>query len=283
MAAWRRAVLGFARRGLRDLPWRATRDPWHVLVSEVMLQQTQAARVIAPWSRFVERFPDPAACAAATGAEVVRRWDGLGYNRRAVNLHRAAAAVVEHHDGRVPRTVVELRKLPGVGPYTARAVVAFAFEGDVAVVDTNVARVVTRAVAGRPMRPGQVQALADVLVPPGRGWLWNQALLDLGAVLCTARAPDCGGCPLRRRCRWATGAAAPDPWRPTSFQSRFEGSDRQGRGRLVAALRRGPVAAGALAASAGWPEDGDRARRAADALVADGLACWNPTGVLTLR
>jgi A/G-specific adenine glycosylase len=258
-----------------------------VLVSEVMLQQTQALRVVGPYRSFVARFPTPAACAAAGAAEVVRAWEGLGYNRRALYLQRAAVALVEHHGGEVPADLGALRALPGVGAYTARAVLAFAFEQDTGVVDTNVARLLARAVAGRPLRPAAAQALADELVPAGRGWEFNQSLFDLGARHCTSKDPDCDGCPLARWCAWA-GRGRPDPdpavgsagsSRP---QSRFAGSDRQGRGRLVAALRRGPVRAGSLATAAGWPDDPARARRAAEALVAEGFARWSG-GSLVLR
>ncbi len=271
----------------RALPWRTTRDPWAVLVSEVMLQQTQARRVVAPFEGFLARFPSAAACAAASPGDVLAAWDGLGYNRRAVNLRAAAVAVVERHRGVVPDELAALRDLPGVGAYTARAVLAFAFERDTAVVDTNVARVLARAVAGRPLRPAESQTLADALVPPGESWSFNQAMLDLGALCCTARLPGCARCPLRRRCAWwRCGRSVPDPATRTAGTSRpqspFAGSDRQGRGRLVSALRRHPVPVADLASTAGWPEDRDRARRAADALVAEGLARWGSGGSLRL-
>ncbi|MGH9082615.1 MAG: A/G-specific adenine glycosylase, partial [Acidimicrobiales bacterium] len=273
------AVGRVADAGLRELPWRATRDPWRVLVSETMLQQTQVARVVDRYAAFVARFPSAPACAGATAGEVVRAWSGLGYNRRAVQLHRAAVAVVERHGGRVPPDLAALRALPGVGPCTGRAVLAFAFESDVGVVDTNVARVLARAVAGRPLRPAEAQDLADRLVPAGRSWRHNQAMLDLGALRCTSRRPACAGCPLRRRCRWAgAGWPQPDPALGSAATSRpqgtFAGSDRQGRGRLVEALRHRPVAAAGLAVAAGWPDDPGRALRVADGLVTDGLARW---------
>lgn len=273
---FRRDLLDAAPELWRDLPWRATRDPWHVLVSEVMLQQTQAARVVDPYLRFVARFPTAGACAAAGAAEVVRAWAGLGYNRRAVALHRSAVLVTEQHGGDVPADFDGLRSLPGVGPYTARAVLAFAFSRSVAVVDTNVARLVARAVAGRSLRLGDAQALADVLVPPNLSWQFNQALFDLGARHCTARRPRCGDCPVRGRCRWAqTGYEEPDPAAGvTRGQGPFAGSDRQGRGRLVDAMRRAPVPGDGLAGAAGWPGDPGRARRVADALVRDGVAAW---------
>ena len=273
----RRAVLTFGSRGLRSLPWRATRDPWAVLVSESMLQQTQAARVVPAWQRFLDRFPTVRACAAAAPGEVVAAWSGLGYNRRAVFLHRTAVSVVERHGGEFPDRLADLLALPGIGPYTARAVLAFAFEQDVGVLDVNTSRVLARGVAGRSLGRTEAQDLADALVPPGRGWAWNQALLDLGAEVCTSRAPRCGSCPLAGVCRWRR-TGSPDPALGSAGvggrQSRFEGSHRQGRGRLLRALTRGSVGPEALASACGWPEAPDRAGSAAAGLVRDGLARW---------
>jgi A/G-specific adenine glycosylase len=281
--ALRRTVLRFGRAGLRPLPWRATRDPWAVLVSEVMLQQTPVARVLEPYGRFVGRFPSPAACAAAPRAEVIRGWEGLGYNRRALNLHRAATAIVERHGGAVPGDPDLLQALPGVGPYTARAVLAFAFENDAAVVDANVARVLARSLAGAPLAPARAQALADGLVPRGKGWLWNQSLMEIGALFCTARNPDCAACPLAVGCRWRRrGRRGPDPGAAPSRQGPFAGSDREARGRLVASLRRAPVPSREVARACGWPGDPKRARRIADTLVSEGLARRDRGGVLTL-
>lgn len=274
---FQRRLLEWFEGAQRDLPWRRTRDPWGVIVSETMLQQTQVARVVPRYERFLRAFPDPAACAAAPTAEVVRHWEGLGYNRRAVHLHRAAQVVVDEHGGHIPDDLDALLRLPGVGPYTARAVLAFAFERDHGVLDTNVARVLARAVRGEPMTRTQAQSLADDLVPPGLGWSWNQALLDLGATVCTKRSPTCGACPVEADCRWAaSGLARPDPAETTAGtstpQTRFEGSDRQGRGRLVDALRGGPLPLERIPDAAGWPDQPERARRIADGLVADGLA-----------
>lgn len=248
-----------------------------MLVSELMLQQTQVARVEHRYTEFLERFPDPATCADAAPAEVVRAWAGLGYNRRAVNLHRAAVRIVEEHDGQLPDDLDALLALPGVGPYTARAVLAFAFERDHGVVDTNAARVIARAVTGHRLTAREVQEHADELVPLGRGWEWNQAVLDLGATVCVKRAPRCELCPIATRCAWAAaGYPDPDPADGSAGtggkQSRFEGSDRQGRGRLVKALSTGPVELDRVADAAGWPDDPERARRVADGLVSDGLA-----------
>jgi len=276
-------VLRHGRHGLRPLPWRATRDPWAVLVSEVMLQQTQAGRVVGPYGRFLERFPTPAACARGGVGAVLCAWEGLGYNRRARDLHGAARAIVERHGGAVPGDLDALLALRGIGPYTARAVLAFAFEHDVSVVDVNVARVLARAVAGAALSASAAQHLAGTLVPPGRGWVWNQALMEIGATRCTARAPACAGCPLARCCAWrGPSLGVADPARPAARQERFAGSDRQGRGRLVAALRRGPVPARRLAEACGWPDDPVRARQVAVGLVAEGLARRGPGGVLGL-
>jgi A/G-specific adenine glycosylase len=258
-----------------------------VLVSETLAQQTQLTRVVPAYHRFLAAFPTPDVCAAAALGDVLRAWAGMGYNRRAKNLHGAARAVVDRHGGAVPDDLDGLLALPGVGPYTARAVLAFAFERDVGVVDTNAGRVIARGVAGRPVRPAEAQALVDAMVPPGGGWSFGQALLDLGATVCTSRDPDCVACPVRRRCRWAaSGRVAPDPARGSAgvsvAQPRFAGSDRQGRGRLVGALRSAPVAAGDLAGVAGWPADPDRAVRVADALVAEGLAVRDAAGTLRL-
>jgi len=249
-----------------------------------MLQQTQAARVVAPYERFVARFATPAACAAAELGDIIRAWGGLGYNRRAIFLHRAARAIVDDYGGVVPAELADLRSLHGVGDYTARAVLAFAFERDVGVVDTNVRRVVSRSLVGRAISTAEAQELADSLVPPGVAWAHNQAMLDLGAAHCTAR-PSCCGCPLRKRCAWAAdGWPDPDPARAPGAPRLlpFAGSDRQGRGRLVTVLRDRAVGCAELALVAGWPGDEERARRVADGLVADGLARWGEGSALVL-
>ena len=280
-AVFDRAVTAWAASELRDLPWRRTRDPWQILVAESMLQQTQVARVVPRWEAFLERYPDPRQCAGAPRGDIVRAWAGLGYNRRAVALHAAATQIVQHHDGEVPSGLSELLALPGVGPYTARAVRAFAFEQPAAVLDTNVGRVLARWVGER-LRPAEAQSLADALVPDGGVWRWNQAVMALGALVCTKRAPGCDRCPVVAECGWqgrgddpATGSAG-----VTVAQSRFEGSDRQARGRLVDALRRGPLAAGEIAEVAGI--DDERLARVVDGLVTDGLA-RRRAGGLALR
>jgi A/G-specific adenine glycosylase len=244
-----------------------------------MLQQTQVERVVPHYERFTRAFPDPAACADAGSAEVVRLWAGLGYNRRALNLHRSAVTLVEQHHGVVPADDAGLRSLPGIGAYTARAVRSFAFGQDVAAADTNAVRVLARAVSGRGLSVPEASRVGDRLVPPGRSWEFNQTMFDLGATVCTAAHPRCHECPLRRLCAWRRqGASTPDPWRASPLarpQSVFAGSDRQGRGRLLNVLRATPVDRPALAAACGWPEDAARAQRVADDLVREGFACWS--------
>ena len=242
-----------------------------------MLQQTQVARVVLRYEAFLDRFPDTGACAASPVGAVIDAWAGLGYNRRAVYLHRAAIAIVDRRHGRFPDNLEELQALPGVGAYTARAILVFAFEKQLGVVETNVARVLARAVAGRRLAAGEVQAVADSHVPETQSWVWNQAMVDLGATICTSRSPRCHSCPLQRSCAWASaGHPAPDPAVDSAGvsgrQSTFSGSDRQGRGRLIDALRRGPLSLNRLPEATGWPDDPDRASRVAAGLVADGLA-----------
>lgn len=275
----------FAEQG-RDLPWRRTRDPWAILVSELMLQQTQVARVIERWPRFLERFPTATACAERPVGDVIDEWSGLGYNRRAVNLHRTATLVRDLHGGVVPTSLANLLSLPGIGPYTARAVRAFAFELDDGVVDTNIGRVLAR-IGGRQLKPAAAQRLADDLVPRCHGWEWNQAIMELGALVCRA-TPVCEVCPVIESCLWRGGALGPsgidqpDPAKGSASvskgQSRFEGSDRQGRGRLIVALRSGPVTSSTLASVMGWPDDNARGKRVAATLLADGLAVLGDSG-----
>jgi A/G-specific adenine glycosylase len=252
---------------LRDLPWRDTRDPWAVLVSEVMLQQTQALRVIPKWLAFLHEFPTPAACAAAPLGDVLRAWQGLGYPRRARNLHATATELTRL--GGFPRDLPGLLALPGVGAYTARAVMAFAFELDAAVVDTNIARVYAR-LAGRRLTAREVQTAADAALPVGQAWAWNQCLMDLGATVCRPVGPDCDSCPLRPSCAWR-GAAGDDPARGSAgvsrTQARFEGSERQARGRLMRALTAAPVADADIERVMAHPA----ARRLAHDLCVEGL------------
>ena len=269
----------------RDLPWRRTRDPWAILISECMLQQTQVARVIPKWEAFLERFPTAAQCADTPVEDTIRLWQGLGYNRRAVQLHAATVAIRDRHGGTVPSDLASLLALPGIGAYTARAIRVFAYEWDDAVVDTNVGRIVARAITGRRLGWAEVQTMADSLVPAGSGWTWNQGMLDLGATVCAKRVPKCEICPVASVCSWRS-RGGPDPAESSAGvggrQSRFEGSARQGRGRLVDALRHQPVAVDALAELMGWPDSPERAARVAATLVRDGLAHWAADGALAL-
>ncbi len=281
MVALRADLLAWYEDSGRDLPWRRTRDPYAILVSELMLQQTQVDRVARAWPAFLAAFPTVEALAAAPVAEVVTAWRGLGYNRRAVRLSEAARRIVDEHGGRVPAEVAALERLPGVGAYTARAVAAFAFGRPAAPVDTNVARVLARAVAGAPLTARRGQELADGLVPADRAAAWNHALMDLGSRHCTARSPRCPTCPLAARCVWyATGGQDPATGgaRRPRPQGRFEGSDRWYRGRLVDALRQGTMPWEAVEASlTGLDEDGRR--RIVDGLAADGLVAAGDEGL----
>ncbi len=278
-----RAVLRWGRGRRGDLPWRATRDPWAVLVSEVMLQQTQVARVVPRYQSFLDAYPTPSACAAAPLADVLARWQGLGYPRRARNLWLAATTCAERHGGEVPDDLDALLALPGVGRYTARAVLAFAYERRVGVADTNIARVLARR-GGASMRPAALQTAADELVPAGRAWEWNQALMDVGALLCRPRSPGCADCPIAATCEWhAAGHPDPDPGvgsagvsRP---QSAYEGSDRQARGRLLAALASDPIDirdAPRIAGLASDPGRGGYGRRVVDRGWPGGRCQRNP-------
>lgn len=278
-----RLLLAWYRSDARPLPWRDTRDPYRILVSEVMLQQTQVERVEPVYDAFLHRFPDVGSLAGAPLAAVVRAWAGLGYNRRARNLHQAARTIMKLHGGRVPADLAALRALPGVGEYTARAVLAFAFGRDAAPVDVNVARVLARAAEGAPRTRAQTQHLADELLPPGDGAAWTAALMDLGARYCTARTPRCGACPVAAVCVWRGGGTAdgdptPDPAAQTEVRARrqepFAGSDRYHRGRLVDSLRHGPVECDELPVAADLDDTG-RLVALTRALVEEGMAEWN--------
>ena len=232
------------------------------MVAEVMLQQTQVPRVIPRWREFLERYPTPRQCAAAPLGDVLRTWHGLGYPRRARDLHGAAEVVVREHGGSLPRDLSALLALPGIGPYTARAVLAFAFEHDVAAVDTNIARVLART-AGRRLTPKAAQERADALVPHGDGWLWNQAIMDLGATVCRP-LPKCAECPLAPTCAWnVAGRPEPDPAVGSAGvsgrQAPYDGSARQARGRVLQSLLSGPRSRS------------DFAKAIVESLIADGL------------
>ena len=252
-----------------------------MLVSEVMLQQTHVPRVLPRFERFVSLFPTPRACAAASLADMLVEWQGMGYPRRCKNLQLAAQMMVERFDGEVPNTLNELLELPGVGPYTARAVLTFAFDADVAVVDTNVARVLAR-ISGTVLNARASQELADEWLPIGFSRDWNQVMMDFGATVCTARKAHCEVCPVLAQCVWKGGANGEvDPAKASAFtskpQAKFAGSDRQARGKLMKALTVGAVAPERLA---GVMEitDVERAVRLAQALVKEGLVEYSTTG-----
>jgi A/G-specific adenine glycosylase len=248
----REGLLAWFAESRRDLPWRETRDPYRILVSEVMLQQTQVDRVIPYYKRWLELFPTAEALAAASTADVITAWSGLGYNRRAVNLQRTANAVVEQFGGEFPQDPDQLRTLPGIGPYTAGAIAAFAFERDVAFLDTNMRRVVHRLTEGSDVPTLKVSdkvllELAAELVPEGLGWVWNQALIEFGALHCTQRRPACVICPLQGECRAFPTIQSDIASLPVGVrlkrEASFTGSNRQYRGRVVEALRQRPSVA----------------------------------------
>ena len=270
--AFRTALLHSAPALRRDLPWIGHGDPWAILVSEFMLQQTQTARVVAPWRAFLVAFPTPATCAQAPLGAVLRAWEGLGFHRRAKFLHEAAVVITRDFAGVVPNTVSELRQLPGVGAYTANAVASFAFGRPVAILDTNVGRILARAVANERLSPKRAQELADELRGEADSRLFNQAMLDLGAQFCTSR-PQCDACPVASACRWRRDGGA-DPavhsGGVSKKQSAFIGSDRQIRGRLLAVLRARPASTADLLESAGTSDEG-RFHTILASLVSDGL------------
>jgi len=269
----------------RDLPWRRPgTSAWAVLVSEVMLQQTPVARVVPAYVAWLQRWPTPAALAADPPGEAVRMWGRLGYPRRALRLHAAAAAVVADHGGELPRTVPELLGLPGVGAYTARAVAAFAYRQRVPVVDTNVRRVVARAVQGVADAPVSSRdlALVEALLPTDAeaAATASIAFMELGALVCTARAPRCQACPVRGRCAWLA-AGRPELAAPVRRPQGWAGTDRQVRGRLLQVLRDNPGPVEAELLDAVWQEPVQRAR-ALSGLVADGLVDPLPDGTYAL-
>jgi A/G-specific adenine glycosylase len=280
-------VLDWYAAHARDLPWRAPgASPWSVLVSEIMLQQTPVARVLPAYGAWMARWPDPPSLAVAAPGDTVRQWGRLGYPRRALWLHATATILVRDHAGRVPASVQALRTLPGVGSYTAAAVASFAFGQRHAVLDTNVRRVLTRLVRGDELPPRTTSAaetrLAEALLPaePGRAARWSVAVMELGALVCTAARPDCQDCPVARWCEWRRTGNPSGPTRRAAAQ-RYQGTDRQCRGRLLAVLRAsdGPVPAAAL--DAAWPDPLQRARALAT-LIADGLAMRLASGQYSL-
>jgi A/G-specific adenine glycosylase len=277
-------VLAWYAEHARDLPWRQPdTSPWAVLVSEIMLQQTPVARVLPAYAAWLARWPTPADLAAAPVADAVRQWDRLGYPRRAIWLHAIARLLVAEHGGAVPASAEVLATLPGIGPYTAAAVSSFAFGQRHAVLDTNVRRVLSRLVLGTALPAPAVSAaerrLALALLPEREAPRWSVAVMELGALVCTASRPACRACPVAPGCAWRA-AGSPPPAQRRRGQA-YEGTDRQCRGCLLAVLRAadGPVPAAAL--DAAWHDTGQRARALA-ALCADGLATRRADGSFSL-
>jgi A/G-specific adenine glycosylase len=279
-------VLRWYAANARDLPWRSPdATPWSILVSEIMLQQTPVSRVLPAHRAWIRRWPEPAALAAATPADAVRQWDRLGYPRRAVRLHASAQIITTRHDGRVPASVEDLRSLPGVGSYTAAAVASFAYGARHAVLDTNVRRVLARLVIGDDLpRPAQTAAevrLAESLLPSDGevAAQWSVGVMELGALVCAAVRPRCADCPVSSQCAWLRmGRPAASARRAAP---RYDGSDRQCRGNLLAVLRsaHGPVPPADL--DVAWNDPGQRAR-ALTALIVDGLVTRCADGWLAL-
>ncbi|PPF30112.1 adenine glycosylase [Rathayibacter sp. AY1G1] len=276
------AITAWFRTSARDLPWRREGFPaWGTLVSEFMLQQTPVVRVVPRLAEWLERWPTPSALAAVPPGEAVRAWQSLGYPRRALRLHACAVAIAEEHGDVVPDDVETLLALPGIGDYTARAIAVFAYGRRHPVVDTNVRRVLARAVDGA-AEPGPPRARADLaamsaLLPESlsEAAAFNAGAMELGAVVCTARAPRCDECPIRDLCRWRAEGYPEHTGPVKAKQKRFEGSDRQVRGLILAELRaaHGPVTAAEVESL--WP-DADQRGRALAGLLADGLATGGP-------
>lgn len=273
------ALIGWFDVHERPLPWRSS-TPWGVLVSEFMLQQTPVDRVLPLWPTWVERWPTPTDMARAPVADVLRAWGRLGYPRRAQRLHAAAVVLTGRFGGQVPDDEDALRSLPGVGEYTAAAVMAFAFGRRSIVLDTNVRRVVARAVHGVAEPPGHIttgeRSRAAALWPrrDARSARWSAAVMEFGALVCTARRPACDDCPIRRRCAW-TAVGQPPAVTPARRQAEYAGSDRQARGRIMELLRDGGGPVSRTDLEACWP-DAPQRDRALAGLLADGLAVELP-------
>ena len=274
-------VVAWYDENARDLPWRRPgTSPWAVLVSEFMLQQTPVERVREPWARWLERWPTPAALAGAPAGEAVRAWGRLGYPRRALRLHGAAVAVVERFGGEVPADLDDLRSLPGVGSYTAAAVASFAFGRRAVVLDTNVRRVLVRLAVGEAypgVAPTRAEAaVAEAYLPEARAHAarWAVASMELGAVVCTARAPRCAACPVQDVCAWRRAGYPAWTGPPRRGQS-YDGTDRQCRGALLAVLRGSDQPVGPEELVAAWPGT-DQRERALTSLVVDGLVVVVP-------
>jgi A/G-specific adenine glycosylase len=273
-----RPVVRWYRRHARELPWRSSPpDPWSVMVSEFMLQQTPVDRVRPVFAAWLARWPEPAALAAAPSGDAVRMWGRLGYPRRALRLHSASRAIVDQHGGAVPTHLDDLRALPGVGDYTAAAIAAFAHGARVAVLDTNVRRVHARTLDGdafpRSNAPTVAERQRALDLLPMRGSAAAEAsvaVMELGALVCTARAPRCDRCPVSSSCGWFQ-AGRPAWEGPARRGQSYAGTDRQCRGALMAVLRESATPVTGIALRDAWPTDDVQRLRALDGLVADGL------------
>ena len=270
-------ILSWYAKEARDLPWREPgTSAWGVLVSEVMLQQTPVVRVEPAWRAWMSRWPVPAALAESAPGDAVHAWGRLGYPRRALRLHAAAVAIVERHGGDVPDTSTDLLALPGVGTYTAAAVSAFAFGRRTSVVDTNARRVFARVVNGAGQAaPSLTRAemdLASTLLPDDadEARAWGVAVMEVGALVCLARAPRCPACPVRDLCAWQR-ADRPEYVGPVRPSQAWHGTDRQCRGTILATLRATTEPVTAQQMDAAWPADDAQRERCLDSLVADGL------------
>ena len=259
----------------RDLPWRRPgTSAWGVLVSEVMSQQTPMSRVIGPWHEWMNRWPTPDDLAEEDSGEAVAAWGRLGYPRRALRLHSCAVAIATEHDGVVPNSYDELVALPGIGDYTASAVVSFAFGGRATVLDTNVRRLIARAESGIANCPTSVtraeRVVADALVPDEdvRAAKWAVASMELGALVCTARSPQCELCPIRDSCRWVIDGKPDNA--PARRGQPWKGTDRQCRGVIMDVVRNSPRGVKVQMALSAWPEP-DQASRCLESLLDDGL------------
>lgn len=279
------AVLEWYEQAARDLPWRRPEaGPWAVLVSEVMLQQTPVTRVVPVYQEWLKRWPTPRELAGVPRSEPVRMWGRLGYPRRALRLHECAVSIVDRYAGEVPSDLDALLALPGVGPYTARAVATFGFGQRHPVVDTNVRRVTARAVEGSDARRPATHELrlVESLLPsdPPTGARFAAALMELGAVVCTARVPDCAHCPVTAHCRWRAAGYPRSTERPLRQQP-YAGTDRHVRGRLLEVLRTADGNVPRTVLSATW-HNAAQVNRALDSLLADGLARQLPDGSYAL-
>jgi len=276
------AVNAWFRENGRDLPWRRPGfTAWGTLVSEIMLQQTPVARVVPRLEQWLERWPMPGDLAASPASEAVRAWERLGYPRRALALHAAAVAITERHGGVVPEDVPSLLALPGIGDYTARAVAVFAYGRRHPVVDTNVRRVLARAVEGL-AEPWAPKASRDLPLMESQlpddleeARVTNAGVMELGALVCTARSPKCDVCPLVEQCAWVLAGRPAHAGPRLRTQARFEGSDRQVRGLIMAELRASDVPVSSAEIETVWTDDGQRARALAG-LLRDGLATGSP-------